>query len=234
MVTRTLLFGLALVAGPLAAQDSVRVPAKPIIRAWEAGVFAGAIAGAAALDQTVRNAAQAHRSKTRDRIASIGNHFGDKWMLGALAVSTLAGAATGVDRWKDVSWHALESAGIATGVAFLVKTLVGRQRPDASPTDPFKFKMFSLKDNSFPSGHTTVAFAVATSFASDTKGTWNDVIFYSASTLTALSRINDDRHWLSDTVAGAGNGIMSARLVQRWHRPYVPAGTLRVGLSMQF
>ena len=233
------LLGLALVARPLAAEslvaDSVRAPAKPIVRAWEAGVMVGLTAGAFALDQRVRNAAQAHRSRFRDQLADFGNLFGDKKVVfPALVVSTLAGKAFGSETMERVSWHALESAGLASGVGLLLKFVIGRTRPYLSPNDPFDFHLFTLKDNSFPSGHTDLAFSVATSLAGETKDDWSDAIFYSLSTLTGLARINDDKHWLSDTVLGASTGIMSARLVQRWHRPYVQTASVRVTFQIEF
>jgi membrane-associated phospholipid phosphatase len=60
------------------------------------------------------------------------------------------------------------------------------------------------------------------------------VLLYTAATGTAFSRINDNRHWLSDTAMGAVLGIFTAKVVSgRWHifglRPprflVTPAGT---------
>ena len=60
------------------------------------------------------------------------------------------------------------------------------------------------------------------------------VLLYTAATGTAFSRINDNRHWLSDTGMGAVLGIFTAKVVSgRWHifglRPprflVTPAGT---------
>lgn len=231
--------GLALLGQPLGAEgfaaDSVRAPAKPILRAWEAGLVVGLTAGTAALDQRVRNAAQAHRSRFKDHIADFGNLFGDKKVVfPALVVSTLAGKAFGSETMERVSWHALESTAIAGGVALILKSVIGRLRPDASPNDPFNFHLFRMKDNAFPSGHTAISFSLATSLAGETNDRWSDVAFYSVAALTGLSRINDDRHWLSDTVTGASLGVMSGRLVQRWHRPYVQTASVRVAFRIQF
>ncbi|PYP40538.1 MAG: hypothetical protein DMD43_08360, partial [Gemmatimonadetes bacterium] len=62
---------------------------------------------------------------------------------------------------------------------------------------------------------------LATTFSGETHDRWSAAGFYSVAALTGFSRVNDDKHWLSDTVFGAALGIMSARLVQRWHRPLI-------------
>jgi membrane-associated phospholipid phosphatase len=85
-----------------------------------------------------------------------------------------------------------------------------------------------------PSGHVTAAFAVATSLADDIKSPLVHVLLYTAATGTAFSRINDNRHWLSDTAMGAVLGIFTAKVVNgHWRifglRPpgflVTPAGT---------
>jgi membrane-associated phospholipid phosphatase len=44
-----------------------------------------------------------------------------------------------------------------------------------------------------------------------------DVLLYTLATGTAWSRMNDDRHWLTDTAFGAFLGISTAKVVNgRW------------------
>jgi membrane-associated phospholipid phosphatase len=44
-----------------------------------------------------------------------------------------------------------------------------------------------------------------------------DVLLYTFATGTAWSRMNDDRHWLTDTAFGAILGITTAKVVDgRW------------------
>lgn len=231
---------LLVVAQPLAAQDPVpdslrrRAPAKPIIRVWEAGIVVGLTAGAMAIDQSLRNSVQAHRSGFKDDLSNFGNAFGEKYYVyPGLVVSTLAGRVFHSKTLERVSWHALESTVLAGGVALVLKSAIGRRRPDVIPHDAFNFGPFTFKDNSFPSGHTTVAFALATSLAGETKDHWSDVLFYSLATLTGFSRVNDDKHWLADTVFGAAVGIVSARLVQRRNRPFL-VGPGLVAASFSF
>lgn len=72
----------------------------------------------------------------------------------------------------------------------------------------------------FPSGHTAEAFAGATLF-SDTyaKGKpWLQVLSYTTATSVGVMRILKNRHWASDVVAGAGFGILSAKVSERVFR----------------
>lgn len=68
--------------------------------------------------------------------------------------------------------------------------------------------------NSFPSGHTATAFAAATMLHHEYGGrsVWYSVGGYTAAVATGISRILNNRHWISDVVAGAGIGIVSMEI----------------------
>lgn len=59
---------------------------------------------------------------------------------------------------------------------------------------------------SFPSGHTSSSFATATSLAY-AYGPWVGVPAFALATFVGGSRIADNAHWFSDTIAGAALGI---------------------------
>src|ERR1700761_4035200 len=66
---------------------------------------------------------------------------------------------------------------------------------------------------SFPSGHTTAAFAIAEFFAQEysAKSPVYTVIAYSFAVTTGVFRMYNRDHWFSDVVAGAGFGILSTK-----------------------
>ena len=104
---------------------------------------------------------------------------------------------------------------VAAGAgALVVKEVVGRRRPDQLPVDSHSFHAFS-GDAAFPSGHSTVAFALAESVNRTSGRAWVPFVSYPAATLVAWSRVRDDRHWTSDVLAGAALGIWTARKVHR-------------------
>ncbi|MDT8309353.1 MAG: phosphatase PAP2 family protein [Bacteroidales bacterium] len=65
---------------------------------------------------------------------------------------------------------------------------------------------------SFPSGHTSVAFALAAVTSRELKTPWISTVSYALATTTALLRLANNEHWLSDVVAGAGLGIIAGEL----------------------
>lgn len=128
---------------------------------------------------------------------------------------------------EDLGWHGTEAVVIATGITGVLKGLLGRARPyvsaDTNPRD-FKFgKGFSGEDrSSFPSGHTTVAFAAASSVTSEAQRIWPGhtwivaPIMYGGATMVGLSRMYHNMHWASDVVLGAGIGTFSGIKVVRY------------------
>lgn len=69
--------------------------------------------------------------------------------------------------------------------------------------------------NSFPSGHTATAFVAATILHKEyglTRSPWFSVGGYAVATATGLMRVLNNRHWMSDVVAGAGIGILATEL----------------------
>lgn len=113
-----------------------------------------------------------------------------------------AGQATADTRFRALTYDLAQSA-IVTGIyTDVLKRSVGRVRPDGSNA------------RSFPSGHTSNAFAWAT-VAQHHYGSRAGVPVYAAATLIGLSRIERDKHHLSDVVAGAALGLVVGRTVVR-------------------
>ena len=83
---------------------------------------------------------------------------------------------------------------------FALKYAVGRERPDGS------------SNSSFPSGHTSGMFAMATVL--ERHYGWNaGAPAYAIATYVAGSRLNEAKHYLSDVVFGATLGIVAGRTV---------------------
>ena len=83
--------------------------------------------------------------------------------------------------------------------------------------DPDQFDPFS-GHNSFPSGHSTVAFADAEALDRETSARWVPWAAYPLASLVGWSRVRDDKHWGSDVVAGAALGYWAARKTEDFMR----------------
>jgi undecaprenyl-diphosphatase len=121
------------------------------------------------------------------------------------------------DAWRPAALLALSAA--LGGVLYtLVKWGAGRRRP-LVVIDPLRFSPFvsgwrGFMDEpnlSFPSGHTTLAFATAATLGICVPR-WR-YLFYGLACITAAERVAENAHYVTDAVAGAGLGTLSAYLV---------------------
>jgi len=127
----------------------------------------------------------------------------------------------------DLGWHGTEAVLLATTITGVLKGTLGRARPfvtnDTNPTD---FKIGGGFGNgerqSFPSGHTTTAFAVASSVTSEIRRLHPSAVkfvapvMYGGATMVGLSRMYHNKHWASDVVLGAAIGTFSGLKVVRY------------------
>ncbi len=91
---------------------------------------------------------------------------------------------------------------IMIGAVRSLKPLTHELRPDGSAY------------NSFPSGHTATAFAAAEWLRMEYghKSPWIGVAGYAVATSIGVLRVYNNRHWVSDVVAGAAIGFLSTRI----------------------
>ena len=227
---------LQLAVSPAGALAQVEIgPPKspsPVMSGKTAAVAGFILAATLMADQGLRGEIQEYRGTTSNSVARVGNAFGEpRYVLPVIGAGLLVGQLTGHRTVTRVALRAGGAVAIAGGITTAVKFAVGRSRPRGDG-DADLFRPLSGW-NSFPSGHTAVAFAVATAIAEETRDPWSDAALYGAATLTALARLNDDRHWTSDVLVGALLGHLSARwLSRREGGPMIgPAG---VTMSLEF
>lgn len=105
------------------------------------------------------------------------------------------------------SKHPFREQLVATATAYaamgimvnVTKHTVREKRPDSN------------SKNSFPSGHTATAFMGA-ELVREEYGNAYGACAYTFATGIAFLRLYNDRHWLNDVIAGAGTGILAARI----------------------
>ena len=128
---------------------------------------------------------------------------------------------------QDFGWHGTEAVLVANAVTGLLKGTLGRARPFVSnDTNPRDFHFgggFRTADRqSFPSGHTTTAFAAAAAVTSEIRRLhpkalpYVATVMYGGATLVGLSRMYHNKHWASDVALGAAIGTFSGLKVVRY------------------
>ena len=138
-----------------------------------------------------------------------GKFLGSSYTIGAAAVTTyLVGRHIHSEGARHLGMDLIESTILSEGITQLIKASVRRERPIAP--DGTQASGFS-----FPSGHATVTFAAATVLQQHLG--WRAAVpTYLVASYVAMSRLHDSRHWASDVVFGAADGIIIGRSVT-WH-----------------
>ena len=150
------------------------------------------------LDWTTKNAINKHDN---DFKSSIDNYT--QYAPTALVYALNAVGVKGKNNFVDRSIMYGMTCMVTASVVCSLKPIAGVKRPDGSAP------------NSFPSGHTTTAFAAAEFLHQEFKhkSIWYSIAGYTAATTTGVLRMYNNRHFLSDVVCGAGLGILSTKLV---------------------
>lgn len=151
-----------------------------------------------------------------NKISNTITHFGDPYLLSSATL--LAYGSGWIFRDSKLQQTSLMAAQayIHNGIfTYLGKLAFARQRPFVKSQDNWHFFPYSLQGHepsatayqSFPSGHTSGIFAIATVVAKQYNDNfWIPTIAYSMATLTGVSRISESKHWLSDAIVGAALG----------------------------
>src|SRR5262245_14335329 len=164
------------------------------------GVGSAAAAGAHAWDSRVARSARSGWGSGMDEAFAPGNIAGGTIAQSGAAFATyVVGRAAHSPRIATLGAELVRSQIVAEGVTQAIKFGAQRTRPDGTPF-------------AFPSGHTATSFATATVLQREF-GWKAGVPAYVGAAWIAASRVETERHFLSDVVAGATVGILAGRAV---------------------
>ncbi len=153
---------------------------------------------------------------------------------GAYIISTsmyLTGRLVKNDRMASLGLHSTEALLLGEVTGGVLKGLIGRQRPYVTPQNSHSFGFLrgfggGDKYRSFPSGHSLAAFAAAAAVSSETSDWWPNTrwiigpVLFSGASLTAVSRMYDNKHWASDVIVGSGLGTFIGLKVVRYNNAH--------------
>ena len=132
----------------------------------------------------------------------------------ALGGTWIAAVVSDANDGRREAGMMLEAAALSSAAGYALKELARRERPYVTADDG----AWREDGDSFPSLHTTAAFAIGTVLAEsgDDRLRWlRRTLGYGLAVATAYARMDHDAHWLSDTAAGAGLGVATARFVMK-------------------
>ena len=182
-------------------------------RAIGAGVIIG---GLIAADPRIYRGIQDARSDFTDSVSAATTGFGAGgavWTAGGLLCIGLVSGQNGI---RDMGRDSLEALTLTSVLNhFVLKPTFGRWRPfESNGTN--RFEPFS-GHNSFPSGHATYAWSVASVVAMRAPGWIIPTVAYGLATVVAFDRVNDQQHFMGDVVAGAIFATATGRFLVRRH-----------------
>lgn len=135
----------------------------------------------------------------------------------------IVGFSTKNKTLQQQGWQALGGFVVASTATQITKKIVLRQRPFIAEPSLFTARIEDEEPNySFPSGHTTTAFATATTLAINYRKWYVIVPAYAWAGAIGYSRMRLGVHYPSDVLAGAVTGAagawLSYKIQQKWLR----------------
>lgn len=187
-------------------KDSVKIDPKPQLKFNYKQVIIPAVLIGYGVYGLENHNIQLFNTEIREEVTE---HIDEKFTIDDISQYTPAATALGLDAigikgkntFKD-KVIILSTSYVLMGLAVNVLKKTSREeRPDGT------------SNNSFPSGHTATAFMGAELLYQEYKDVsiWYGVSGYVVAAGTGAFRMYNNRHWLSDVVAGAGIGILSTK-----------------------
>lgn len=222
-------------------KQQVTLPFHTKGKDWlKVGGFALLTGAVATVNKPVHNFAVKLTTNNRGvkNVSSYITNFGGAYEVYALAGFYAYGLIFKTAKEKNTTALATQAYITAVVIETAGKFLAGEQRPYY--TDPITHKngpifhgpfyafkkgpngekLSSSDYSSFPSGHTTAAFAAATVYAMEYRNKpLIPILSYSAATLIGLSRLTENKHWPIDILVGGMLGYLSGhQVVNNYHR----------------
>ncbi len=174
-----------------------------------------AVAALSLADKSVSDAAR-ERGPTLGTLGDTLEGLGDGRSFLLLGGFYLVGAIGRDSKAKNVFFDGLSASLLASGmITPILSTLVGRERPTA---EQGAYSFHPFEGRSFPSGHSTQAFAVASVIATSYDQLWVKVAAYGAATVGSYARVRRGKHFPTDVVVGAVVGTAVGRSVVHFNR----------------
>ncbi len=174
----------------------------------------GVVSVAAIIDRPVRDEMRRHTPNNNGFMLTV-ERFGVEYAALTVGGFYLAGAM-GNETAGEVAQDGLTASIIASGmITPAIKFIAGRARPreNTGIADFHPFSTNYSSNSSFPSGHTTEAFALASVIANHYEATWVACASYSVASLVGVARSYHGAHFASDVLTGALIGTLVGKSV---------------------
>jgi membrane-associated phospholipid phosphatase len=174
----------------------------------------GVVALSSIADREIKSFSQRNQSSLSNDIFNADKYYSTEFAIGSVIALYGYGLIDNNNPVRRLAVKLTEASFLAGSITLVTKVVAGRGRPYKQNsnycTNPFTF---DNDYNSFPSGHTTLAFAYSTVMANEVDNVFWKVGWYSLAGLVGYSRIYHNQHWFSDVLMGAAIGYFSGEFV---------------------
>jgi membrane-associated phospholipid phosphatase len=235
LIAATLLLSPLVSGGAQIKVEGDSIHAAKTLFTWRDAVLAGGFVGLTVamfpLDQSAARHLQDSSSQASHFLKNTSKAVQYVADPGSIVIGVGMYGVGRIAHWRtveDLGLHGTEAIALGSAATGILKGLAGRARPNVSADTnaaDFGFGRGFRKGNgyeSFPSGHTTAAFAAAAAVTSETQRFWPHhawivaPVMYGGATLVGLSRMYNNAHWASDVALGAAIGTFSGIKVVRY------------------
>lgn len=195
-------------------------------------------------DESFRAYAKKNQNSVNDKIMSVGSAYGNLITPVTVGGSIYIYGLAFKDDYTRVTGRMVFESVLYSGIiTTILKSVAGRYRPYTNAGSKY-FTPFQIDEGklSFPSGHSTVAFAMSSVLANRIKNTYASIGFYTIAGLTSIARVYKDDHWSSDVILGSAIGYFvgdyvssnSVSLSQKKISYKIYPGINNINLTMYF
>ena len=209
--------------GHLLIKDTGHIISGPLhwdTKAWRKfSLYTAGIGSILLLDDELYDGIQRNKTSTTSDAAEVVQEFGSFPSFGIMGAFYLGGALLDNYKAKAVAMDAFAASLVSAGIITTsLKVITGRSRPE-DDEGTYKFQPFG-GHRSFPSGHTTQAFSLASVVAEHYDEWWIDTISYGIAGGVGLARVEQGAHFPSDVAAGALIGTIVGKAIVRYNNKF--------------
>ena len=221
--------------------SGLTVLGQPLHYDWKDWTVFGGIATATTLafvydDEIFNYIDKTFTNSQSNTISQYSDIYGEElFIVPSIALTYGIGAIAKDTRLKNMSLATLQSFIFAEVASAGIKVLTCRERPDANSQQPtansqsWLGPFATFESTSFVSGHSTRAFALATTVAGFyPEKKWIGIVSYSLATMTSLGRVISKEHWTSDVIVGAALGYFIGRGVVKFNEKIGNINSVRI------
>lgn len=173
------------------------------------------ISGLAMLvDEDVKEFSQSHKTELLNTIFKIDDYYHSELMAVSIVALYAYGLVDKNNKVRNLSLRLAEATVYGSLINMSIKFIGGRSRPffteSAYDFNPFKM---NFEQTSFPSGHSTLAFAYSSVMAKEYNNFFWKFGWYSLAVMTAYARVYNNEHWFSDILFGSAIGLFVGEFV---------------------